>query len=264
MAAALRDGASGAIGANPGSNVGIDRTRLYTPSLSTAGQQQIYGTPGGGGGGGYGNYPPPQIQQPPRQQVQNAGGVDSNYGSARIQTARSRMLGGSAMSGIMSPEHGRGGGGRRGPPAGVSTGQRGPYDNAPAPSTARSNKSQYALDLEQQMREKNERDRKARDLDRADGIVRPGSRVVSNLRNTVQQSRQMEDTGGGGGVNASRQRMLGGGAMADMLGECCRRQPLRAVCEDDDDDDDDCDGVGSAEVCHTTVSASGGCNVCAV
>ena len=251
MSAALRDGAGGAVGHNPGSNIGVDRTGMFTPRLNTAGQQQVYGQ----SGGGYGSYPSPQVQQESqsphssRLNVQNAGGVDGNYGSARIQTARSRMLGGSAMSNIMTspqnqsqPSHSRGrrshgrnqdvGGGSA--PYGTGSGMGAVMDqssfgragaSAQAPQTARSAKSQYALDLEQQMREKQARDQKMRDLDRADGIGRSGggrgraSRVVSNLRNTVQESRTMtQDDESAGAVNASRQRMLGGGAMAGMLG----------------------------------------------
>lgn len=271
MSAALRDGAGGAVGHNPGSNIGVDRTGMFTPRLNTAGQQQVYGQ-SGGAGGGYGSYPSPQVQQESLSQsphssrlnVQNAGGVDGNYGSARIQTARSRMLGGSAMSNIMtSPQHqhqeaqashsrGRRSHGRNqdvgggSAPYGTGSGMGAVMDQSSfgrgsgaaaaaaqqAPQTARSAKSQYALDLEQQMREKQERDQKMRDLDRADGIGRRSSggggrggrssRVVSNLRNTVAESRTMapddDDGDTGGSVNASRQRMLGGGAMAGMLG----------------------------------------------
>jgi hypothetical protein len=232
MAAAMRDGAGGGLGSNPGSNVPIDRQRLYTPRLNTAGQHAIYGNQQG-----YGDYPTPLQQQqqqpnaitPTRQEVLASGGVDGNYGNARVQTARSQMLGGSAMSNIMSPDHRQPqrGSDPYGDPHGQQQQQqqnnRG-YTSEP-PSTGR--KSQYALELEAQMREKQERDRKAREQDSADGIARSGgggrqSRVVSNLRNTVQESRgnnqgesPAEDAST---VNASRQRMLGGGAMAGMLG----------------------------------------------
>lgn len=245
---AYRDGAGGALGSNPGSNIPIDRSRLYTPVINTAGQQAVYGS-NGPSNGGYGNYPAPAVQsQNPQtsasgQNIHDSGGVDGNYGSARIQTARSRMLGGSAMSNIMSPQNGgaQNGSGSNArnrsnqpgpyqsadtfhaPPAGVSTGQRNGQHVSRPPSSV-STKSQYALELEQQMREKQLRDQKERELDRADGIVRPGgrrSRVVSQLRDTIQENRAANGAEPASNVNSSRQRMLGGNAMGGILGMYC-------------------------------------------
>lgn len=118
------------------------------------------------------------------------------------------------MSGIMSPNHGGGQSNAsrfsHNPQPGHDPRRHGP------PSTSQSTKSAYALELEQQMREKKERDRQARELDR--GLPATGggrrSRVVSQLRDTVQESRAQEQSG----IQSSRQRMLGGGAMANMLG----------------------------------------------
>jgi hypothetical protein len=154
-------------------------------------------------GGGYGGYP---------------------SSDERIQTARSRMLGGSDMSSIMGASGG--GGGRQqdsyqqSPYGQQQQQQRGNPVSAPSPSTGQSTKSQYALELEQQMREKKAREQRARELDDdARGGGRQ-SRLVTQLRGTVQDSRVTSTTTDeeAADINVARRRMLGGGAMAGMLG----------------------------------------------